>query len=96
MAVLNKAGENNLFVLTGQDEHSTPYGWDGMPEFIQNDNDPHQVINVRFRCEEDVRAFAKLVDQLNITNRTQGIWFPALDKKAHSLMRFTGDTAHEE
>lgn len=76
---------NNLFVIAGLEEEKTPYEWDDMPEFVQEDNEAYQIINVRFRNAEDVREFANLIGQPNITEKTKSIWHPALDKNSTTL-----------
>jgi hypothetical protein len=77
---------NNLFILAGEEDVKTPYDWDDMPEFVQDDNEAYAVIKVRIRNEEDLRAFAKLIDQPNVTSKTRGVWYPALDRNANSLL----------
>ena len=32
--------------------------------------------------------FAKVIEQLNMTVKTKAIWYPPLDKKANSLLRY--------
>jgi hypothetical protein len=49
--------------------------WQGMPEFISEDLAPWRSINVHFAKQEDVDAFAVLVDQ-GITELTKWIWYP--------------------
>lgn len=78
----------SLFVLDGTEEETTPYDWDGMPDFNQPQAEAHKMIKIRFRNEEDYREFAELIGQRNMTHRTKSIWYPVLDKKAHSLMRY--------
>tara|TARA_Y100000385_G_C12850801_1_gene532986 strand:+ start:426 stop:749 length:324 start_codon:yes stop_codon:yes gene_type:complete len=78
----------NLFVVTGQEDKQTPYDWDGMPEFNQPEAEAWKVLKVRFRNEEDLRNFAEVIDQTNITLKTKGIWYPPADKTANSLLRY--------
>lgn len=86
---------NNLFVLTEQEEYQTPYEWDDMPEFVQEDNDAYATISVRFRCEEDLRKFANLVEQVSITEKTKSIWYPILERNAASLSRWIDGSESE-
>jgi hypothetical protein len=91
---LNKAinyEPQSLFVLDGSEEETTPYDWDDMPDFNQPQAEAHKMIKIRFRNEEDYREFAELIGQRNMTHRTKSIWYPVLDKKAHSLERFVGE-----
>lgn len=53
-----------------------PYDeWDGMPEFEQDTIKPYHSIKVHFEKEEDLKAFAKLVEQ-TISNKTTYIYYP--------------------
>jgi len=61
--------------------------WQGTPEYKQEDNPPHHLLNVRFRNEEDYKEFANLIGQ-NLTNKTKSIWHPKLDIEANSLKRW--------
>lgn len=49
--------------------------WDGMPEFIQEKQEPFSKIIVRFETEEDLKDFAKLIGQ-KLTSKTKSIWHP--------------------
>lgn len=87
---------NNLFVLTEQEEEQTPYDWDDMPEFVQENNEAYAVINVRIRCEEDLRKFASLVEQPSISHKTKSIWYPVMERNTPSLYRWIDETELEE
>ncbi len=96
---LNKAinyEPQSLFVLDGSEEETTPYDWDDMPDFNQPQAEAHKMIKIRFRNEEDYREFAELIGQRNMTHRTKSIWYPVLDKKAHSLERFVHEDQIDE
>lgn len=77
----------NIFILSGQEDEKTPYDWDDMPEFVQEENEAYAKITVRIRNEEDLQEFIKLMDQ-NITPKTKSIWYPALDRFRNSLLRW--------
>jgi hypothetical protein len=79
---------NNLFVLTDQEEETTPFGYDGMPAFKNEEKEAWRVLKVRIRNEDDLREFAEKLGQENITLKTKAIWYPALDKKENSLLRY--------
>jgi hypothetical protein len=49
--------------------------WQGMPEYNQNDLTSYKQIIVHFDCEEDIRAFEKLIGR-KITTKTRSIWYP--------------------
>lgn len=78
---------NNLFILAGQEDERTPYDWDDMPEFVQEENEAFAKITVRIRSQEDLDKFIELMDQ-NITPKTKSIWYPALDRNRNSLLRW--------
>lgn len=78
---------NNLFILSGDEDERTPYDWDDMPAFEQQQKEDIKII-VRFKTQQDVRDFAAAIGQNNITDRTKSIWYPALDKNRNSLLRW--------
>jgi len=49
--------------------------WQGMPEYISEHKDPWKSILVHFKDENDLKDFAKLIDQ-KITLKTKFIWHP--------------------
>ena len=63
--------------------------WKGMPEFEQP-NARWKVLTVQFRNQEDYDEFQKVIGQ-KLTNKTQGIWFPSLEKEENFLMRWIED-----
>lgn len=78
-----KTAENNLYDILGMEEESHPGAWDGLPEFVQEDNEAEYVIQVRIRSDADLEEFAKLVGQPKLTHKTKknvkSIWYPALE-----------------
>ena len=64
--------------------------WQGMPEFFQEDLTPFRVLNLRFRSEEDVQEFAKLVEQV-ITPRQKALWFPFAEFRRASHLRYSDE-----
>jgi len=85
----------NLLVLTGQETEETPFGWDNMPEFVQEDNEAPLVLKVRFRNDQDIRDFADLIGQPQITNKTKSIWYPTLDRSRNTLLRWVDEDSPE-
>jgi hypothetical protein len=77
----------NLFMRAGIEEQKTPYDWDGMPEFIQEDEHPFKVLTIRFDKEEHYLEFAKLIEQ-NLSEKTKSIWFPSRDRFRNTLLRW--------
>jgi hypothetical protein len=65
--------------------------WVGMPEFIQEDLRPYRVINVRFRNEEDVKAFEKLMEQV-ISPKQKTLWFPKAEHRKASHLRYEDES----
>jgi hypothetical protein len=63
--------------------------WKGLPEFEQ-DKEDWKTLNVKFRNEADMNAFAKLIGQ-KLTKKTKGIWYPAHEAEENFLMRWTDD-----
>lgn len=49
--------------------------WVGMPEFVQEDLTPRYSVIVHFESDEDMAAFAKLVEQ-TVTPNTRSLWYP--------------------
>lgn len=85
---------NNLFVLSGDEEETTPYEWDDMPEYVQENKDAYDEVTVRFRNQEDLEEFAKLIDQMNIIvkrKRKKSIWYPKLDRSENTLLRWVDE-----
>ena len=74
--ILNRVPDKNSTNLMGFiDENyveETPFGWDDMPEFDQPEQGQYHLLRVRFDCEEDLKEFAKKVEQ-NITSKTKAI-----------------------
>lgn len=54
-----------------------------MPEFIQEKQEPHAKIILRFRNEQDLQDFAALIGQ-KLTKKTKSIWFPLLERGLNS------------
>ena len=82
--------DNNLFILSGQEDERVPYDYGGMPEFEQNDKKSLSLV-VRFRNDSDFQEFAGMMDQ-TITNKTKAIWYPAIDRDSITLLRWVDDT----
>ena len=76
--------------LFGYEEFDWRKEWQGMPEFFQEDLTPYRVLNLRFRNEEDVQEFAKLVEQV-ITPRQKALWFPYAEFRRASHLRYVDE-----
>jgi hypothetical protein len=77
--------------LFGYEEFDWRREWQGMPEFFQEDLMPYRVLNLRFRCEEDVQEFAKLVEQV-ITPKQKALWFPYAEPRRASHLRWVDES----
>jgi hypothetical protein len=49
--------------------------WAGMPEFVQERQEPYAKVIFRFESEADLQAFSKLIGQ-KLTKKTKSAWFP--------------------
>ena len=56
---------------------------EGMPELEQEDLTPYRSLNIHFRNEEDISAFAELVAQ-EITDKTKSIWHPISEPRPYA------------
>ncbi len=52
---------------------------------------PYRVLNLRFRCEEDVQEFAKLMEQV-ITPKQKALWFPYAEPRRASHLRWVDES----
>jgi hypothetical protein len=74
---------NPFFEDCGEEQKPDPLWkkeWVGMPEFVQEKQEPYSQIIVRFNSEEDLQDFAKLIGQ-KLTNKTKSIWHPKYVKR---------------
>lgn len=65
--------------------------WKDMPEFVMEDLTPYRVVNVRFRCQEDVDEFERLMAQ-RITPKQKTIWFPYAEPRKASHLRYVDES----
>jgi hypothetical protein len=77
--------------LFGYEQFDWQKEWQGMPEFIQEDLMPFRAINVRFRNEEDVQEFAKLLGQV-ITPKQKALWFPFAEFRRAAHLRYVDES----
>lgn len=70
-ALLGGNSQHSLFEL----DPAWRIEWQGMPEFVMEDHSPHRTINIHFRNDEDVAAFAKLIGQ-RISPKQKAAWYP--------------------
>jgi hypothetical protein len=53
--------------------------WQGMPEFVNPDQNSYHAIRVHFKDDESIQAFAALVGQ-PLNNKSISIWYPKEEK----------------
>jgi hypothetical protein len=70
--------DNNSLFAEDELQEDWKKEWQDMPEFVQDKLEPYCAMIVRFRSEEDLQEFAKLIEQ-NLNNKTKSIWYPKLD-----------------
>ena len=90
-----KTPENNLFSLSGQEEATTPYLWDSMPEYNQINEKSYACFNVRVESQEDLDKVAQLLGQ-PITVKTRAIRYPARDRFRNTLLRWVTEENTEQ
>ena len=61
--------------------------WVGMPEFDQPDKSSFRHVVVHFRSHEDASEFFEKL-QIEHTQKTKSIWFPALERKDTESKRY--------
>ena len=49
--------------------------WEGMPDFVQEKQEPYAKIIFRFESEEDLQDFAQIIGQ-KLTLKTKSSWHP--------------------
>lgn len=85
---MSKPKGANLFVLDGQEDDLDAMGWDNMPEFEQENREDYAAIVMRFRTEEDLKEFAQKIGQPNLTRKSRGTFYPAVDFNEANLLRW--------
>lgn len=61
--------------------------WKGMPEFVQEKQEPYAKIIFRFNSEEELQEFAELIGQ-KLTKKTKSAWYPELVRGLNSSKRY--------
>ena len=65
--------------------------WKDMPEFIQEDLSSFRKIVLHFRNQEDVDAFAKLINQ-TLTPKQKSTWFPIMEPRRYANKRYVDES----
>jgi len=81
---------SNIFMILDEDDDTTPYEWDDMPEFVQEAKGAYEEVTVRFRNQADLEEFAKLIEQPAVAGpkkkTKKSIYYPAVDRNANKLL----------
>lgn len=64
--------------------------WRGMPEFVQEKQEPYAKIIFRFNSEEELQEFAELIGQ-KLTKKTKSAWYPELVRGLNSGKRYVDE-----
>ena len=64
--------------------------WIGMPEYANEKKSSERKIIIHFRNDDDVRDFAKLLEQ-KITPKTKYLWYPALEEVSYFDASYVDD-----
>ena len=83
-------GKNDKKLFDDNDELNWKNEWMGMPEFIQEKQSPFSQIIVRFRNEQDLEDFSKIIGQ-KLTPLTKSIWHPFLIRGVNSKKRYRNE-----
>jgi hypothetical protein len=65
--------------------------WVGMPEFVQEKQEPYAKIILRVRNKEDLELLSKLLEQ-SFTSKTKSAWFPAIVRGINSNKRYVDES----
>lgn len=79
--------QRDIFGNSGVDH----FEWYEMPEFRQTEYNPYHELVIHFRSKEDYEKFVELIDQPNLLNeikRKRQTWYPKLDTKRNSALRY--------
>jgi hypothetical protein len=65
--------------------------WQGMPEFVSEEQKPHTTILVHFKSWDDVKKFAEVIGQ-KINAETRYMWFPKAELKRVASFRYVNES----
>ena len=68
----------------------TDMEWQDMPDFNNETKEAYHKLIIRFRNEEDLQEFAKLLNQ-KLNNKTESIWHPKLQFANHYNTRYVDE-----
>lgn len=65
--------------------------WVGMPEFVQEQQREYAKLIIRFRSEEDLQDFAKIIGQ-KLNAKSQCTWHPELKRNTTTTKRYVDES----
>ena len=65
--------------------------WTGMPEYIQEKQEPFSKIIFRFKNQDDLNKFSEIIGQ-KLTSKTKSAWFPELNRGVNSKKRYIDES----
>jgi hypothetical protein len=65
--------------------------WVGMPEFVQDKQEPYAKIIVRFPDEKSLQEFSELIGQ-KLTKKTKSIWHPKLMRGINCRKKYVDES----
>lgn len=85
---------NTLSFLEQEEMFVMDEEWEGMPEFIQENEKVYQSVLVKFETKEHFKEFEKLMKQ-TITDRTKSIYYPKREQLTSIDMFWVHDQGDE-
>jgi hypothetical protein len=82
---------SDLFILSGQEEERTPYDWDYMPEYEQEEQRAYAEIHIEFKDQESMDEFVTLLGQPELakpSKRKRSIWYPKYIRGEKAALRW--------
>jgi hypothetical protein len=89
-------GKVDMDLFDNLEDTACKMEWKGMPEFVQDKQEPFCLITMRFRNKEDLLKFGELIQQ-TVTTQTKSLWYPAIERGLYGNYIWTDDgTATEK
>lgn len=85
--LLDISPEPSLF----QDAPDWQKEWEGMPEYVQGKQREYAKIIVRFRNEQDLQDFARLIGQ-KLNRNSQCTWHPELRPDKSTVKKYVSES----
>ena len=69
--------------------------WNGMPEYVSKKQEEYQKVIIRFRNQQDVDAFSKLIGQ-KVNPESKSIWWPRLQRGDTAGLRYVDGSIEDD